>query len=163
MTFIRQKHKTDCGIAVLAMLCNVTYEEADRAIPWRREDHLYGTTTTMLREGGIKLGYRTESTPQDRLKPLMDRGWESIPDNSLVKIPHPEQNGGWHWVAWRKGKIYDPARGVFSPKNFIVSTNPTSYMQFIKENDDPCPECEAQLDALWSGVKCPTCGYAFCY
>lgn len=134
--FIRQRHKTDCGIAALAMLCDVTYEEANRAIPWRRESHMYGTTTTMLKEGGAKLGYRTESTPQDRLKPLRGRGWEDIPDNSLVKIPHPTQSGNWHWVAWRKGRIYDPARGVFLPKAFHAPTNPTSYMQFVKEEND---------------------------
>ena len=28
--------------------------------------------------------------------------------------------------------------------------------------DDPCPECGTELEAQWSGVKCPKCGYAFC-
>ena len=148
MAFIRQRGKKDCGVAVLAMLCGVSYEEADKAIPWRREGNLYGTNTTMLREGGINLGYRTKSTPQDRLKvvkapkswvsmppPLVDDFWVLIPDNSLVKIPHPKgRNYGWHWVAWRKGRVYDPARGVFAPGKH--GTKPSSYMEFIKEIDD---------------------------
>ena len=30
--------------------------------------------------------------------------------------------------------------------------------------DDPCPECGTQLIAQISGgVKCPSCGYWFCY
>ena len=148
MAFIRQRGKKDCGVAALAMLCNATYEVAYRAIPWRRTGVLRGTDTTMLRRAGIKLGYRTESTPQNRLKPLKaPRGWEGlppplvedfwvlIPDNSLVKIPHPKGPGwGWHWVAWRKGRVYDPARGVFAPGKYGVK--PSSYMEFIKEIDD---------------------------
>ncbi len=147
MAFIRQRGKKDCGVAVLAMLCNVTYEAAYRAIPWRREGILYGTSTTMLRQGGIKLGYRTESTPQHRLKVVRQKAfweelpppsisdlWYLVPDNSLVKVPHPIEERNWHWVAWRKDHIYDPARGVFHPSKYGVK--PTAYMEFIKEDDD---------------------------
>ena len=28
---------------------------------------------------------------------------------------------------------------------------------------DPCPNCGTELTILWSGVKCPACGYSFCY
>jgi hypothetical protein len=38
-------------------------------------------------------------------------------------------------VAWRKGKIYDPARGVFTNIRFGDGLA-VSYMQFIKENDN---------------------------
>jgi ABC-type bacteriocin/lantibiotic exporter with double-glycine peptidase domain len=130
MTFIRQRNKKDCGVACLAMLCNVTYEEANRAIPWRREGNLEGTTTKQLREGARKLGHTTESTPQDRLKPLRDSTWTDIPNNSLVKVPHPKgPDYGWHWVVWKKGKIYDPARGVF--RTFRDFSPPSSYMEFM--------------------------------
>lgn len=129
------------------MLCDVSYEAANKAIPWRRIGNLNGTDTKQLREGGAKLGYRTESTPQDRLKPIHPpkgwteehgtridhRIWTFIPANSLVKVPSPFS--GWHWVVWRKNKIYDPARGVFKPTQY-GDVYPSSYMQFIKENDD---------------------------
>lgn len=142
MAFVKQKNKLDCGVAALAMLCDVSYEDANRAIPWRREGILNGTTTTQLREGGINLSYETESTPQDRLKVVRaPKGWAGkkvgpeiwsfIPNNSLVKVPHPLGRGhGWHWVVWRKGKIYDPARGVFKPAKY--NTIPSSYMEFKK-------------------------------
>lgn len=139
MPYVRQRHKTDCGIAALAMLCGVTYEEADQAIPWRRDGHKHGTTTAMLRQGALKLGYATRSTPKNRLKPIyapkdipsweLSILWLSIPGNSLVKIPHPKGSGyGWHWVVWRNKKVYDPARGVFRK----FDTMPSSYMEFIK-------------------------------
>ncbi len=141
MAFVRQRNKRDCGVAALAMLCDVTYEEAEKAIPWRREGCLEGTTAKMLREGAEKFGYQTHSTPQNRLKPIrapkepegwstMDV-WDMIPDNSLVKIANPKgPNHGFHWVVWRKNKIYDPACGVFR----IYWALPLSYMIFIDWN-----------------------------
>ena len=31
------------------------------------------------------------------------------------------------------------------------------------ELSDPCPECGTELEALWSGVNCPSCEYWFCF
>lgn len=175
MAFIRQRNKRDCGVAALAMLCGVSYEEAYRNIPWRKRGILDGTDTKMLRTAAERLGYRTESTPQDRLKVVrLQKFWEDlpppaptdfwylIPDNSLVKVPHPQgRNHGWHWVAWRKEHIYDPARGVFHPSKY--GTKPASYMEFIKVGDNDCPECGHELTMKHSGVSCPACPYWFCY
>lgn len=143
MAFIKQKGKSDCGIAALAMLCNVTYEQAERAIEWRRAGCRQGTTTKQLRDAAIVLRYRTESTPENRLKVLrapihwvplpgcsISDWWYLLPSNSLVKIG--SEHVGWHWVVWRKNKIYDPARGVFHPSKH--GAKPLSYMQFIKED-----------------------------
>jgi hypothetical protein len=164
----------DCGVAALAMLCDVTYEEAERVIPWRRVGVSRGTYTKQLREGGAKLGYETRSTPQDRLKPVRDLAewkgmrramnqdyWYAIPNNSLVKIPHPDGlKHGSHWVVWRKGKIYDPARGVFHPSKY--NTKPSSYMHFVPEGTEDCPKCGTPTEAQWSGIKCPSCGWTYC-
>lgn len=136
MAFVQQRTKTDCGVAALAMLCDVTYEEAEAAVPWHHSHR--GTTTRMLRDAASILGYATKSTPQNRLKsikaPDMWIGkivggeiWQFIPPNSLVKIPGRR---GWHWVVWRKDKIYDPARGVFLPRKY--DRIPTSYMEFVQ-------------------------------
>jgi hypothetical protein len=144
MAFIRQRGKMDCGVAALAMLCNVTYEEAERAIPWRRVGVSRGTYTKQLRKGASKLGYSTKSTLRDRLKPIiypkfwarlppptLSDVWYLMPNNSLVKIPHPDGlKHGSHWVVWRREKIYDPARGVFHPAKY--DAKPTSYMEFVK-------------------------------
>ncbi len=136
MAFVKQRNKRDCGVAALAMLCKVTYEEAEKAIPWRKKGCLEGTTTKMLREGAAKFGYQTHSTSQNRLKPiqikygLTDRKvmdvWDDIPHNSLVKITNPNSDSGFHWVVWRNHKVYDPARGVFR----IYNKLPSSYMIF---------------------------------
>jgi len=142
MAFVKQKSKVDCGVAALAMLCDVTYGEAKAAILWPtfdpKKNILCGTTTRMLRAAAAGLGYTTKSTPQNRLKIIKAPDvwigttvggeiWNFIPENSLVKIPG---KFGWHWVVWRKGKIYDPARGVFLPRKY--DHIPTSYMEFVR-------------------------------
>ncbi len=133
MAYIKQRTKKDCGVAALAMLCDVDYKEANHAIPWRREGVLEGTTTTMLAAGAKRLGYNVRGTYTDRLKlvrrPVTEGSWFQIPDNSLVKLPHPTENHSWHWVAWRKNKIYDPSRGVFHPYGYLPL--PTSYLEFL--------------------------------
>ena len=141
MAFVRQRGKKDCGVAALAMLCDVTYEEADRAIPWRRHGCAFGTDTKMLRAAAKSLGYEGQGTPKHQLRRINRKPesvvadmWRDIPYNSLVKIPHPDPNISiWHWVVWRNDRIYDPARGVFRPRNY-GNHYPTSYMQFIKED-----------------------------
>lgn len=137
----------DCGVCAIAMLCNVTYEYAYRHIPWRKEGILYGTDTKQLRVAAETIGYVSQSTPQKRMKtikppkswdnlppPIQSDWWHLIPDNSLVKVRHPTDKTIWHWVAWRKGRVYDPARGVFTPGK--SGLKPSSYMEFVKEKDD---------------------------
>ncbi len=144
MAFVWQRNKSDCGIAVLAMLCDVTYEAAGVSIEWNHSRYK-GTTTKQLREAALNLGYLTRSTPQHRLKKVSLKEWDiewgklpppgisdywySIPNNSLVKMKRA-RGGGWHWVAWRKQKIHDPDHGVFHPSQY--GYKPVSYMEFIK-------------------------------
>ena len=141
MAFVKQRIKTDCGVAALARLCDVPYMKALLAIQWWVSSGNRGTTTRMLREAARKLGYSTKSTPQNRLKPIKAPDiwlgkivggeiWNFIPDNSLVKIPYQQGRLGWHWVVWKKRKIYDPDKGVFLPRKY--NHIPTSYMEFVK-------------------------------
>ena len=124
MAYVKQRAKNDCGVAALAMLCDVSYAEAEVAIPWRKHGLLYGIDTKMIRAGAAKLGYTGIGTPKHRLKQC--HYWNCIPSNSLVKTPAPH---GWHWVVWRKCKIYDPARGgAFKPERYV---KPVAYMQFV--------------------------------
>ena len=145
MAYIEQRCKTDCGVACLAMLCDVTYEEALKAIPWRKRGMLEGCSTRMIREGAEALGFGVRGTKTDRLKtvrepkawrglpnPITEDFWRMIPDNSLVKIKHDHgyTQNGWHWVSWRKQKVYDPGRGVFHPGKF--GHKPRAYLEILK-------------------------------
>ena len=138
MAFVQQKDKMDCGVAVVAMLADVTYEEANRAIPWRKEGR--GTTTKHMVTALDTLRYEADGT---RLRVLrVPKGaaithswelWHWVPSHSLVKVPSGYPNDrGWHWVMWKKGKIYDPARGVFKPGRYHRGGGnlPSSYLPF---------------------------------
>ena len=172
--FIKQRGETDCGVCAMAMLCNATYEDVYRTIPWRRQGILCGTDTKMLLTAAERLGYEGRSTPENRMKvvkapkswedlppPLPDDWWHLIPNNSLVKVRHPTDNTIWHWVAWRKGRVYDPARGVFTPGK--SGLKPASYMHIVPEGTEDCPECGTPTETQASGIKCPNCDYWFCY
>ena len=160
MSFVKQRLKSDCGIACLAMLCDVTYDKAAGVILWEWGKYK-GTTTKQLRVAALSFGYPVDSTPQLRLKVVREpKGWRDantpapstsdwwylIPPNSLVKIKRDNASSGdWHWVVWKKNKIYDPARGVFHPSRY--NHKPSSYMQFLisprkerqneRDNDGP--------------------------
>lgn len=133
MAFVRQRSTNDCGVAAVAMLCNVTYEEVLDVIVING----YGTTTDNARAAGLSLGYKTRSTKKNRLKvvrkPKGYEGdlWSLIPGNSLVKIAKDEGEHGWHWVVWRKNRIYDPSWGVYKSERY--GRIPKSYMEFIKD------------------------------
>ena len=137
--YVKQRGKTDCGVACLAMLCGVKYEDANRAIPWRREGCLHGTSTKQLVDGAKKLGFKTDGGRLKVVKAAPGKAtdyniWWKIADNSLVKIPQPGYND-WHWVVWRDGLIYDPARGGFTPKllheTFRWVSPASSSLQFL--------------------------------
>ncbi len=142
MSYIKQRLKTDCGVACLAMLCELDYEQAAGMIDWKYGKYK-GTTTKQLREAAQLVGYNVRGTKTDRLKvvrkpiewydmpiPNTADWWYTLPDNSLVKIRQPERGSGWHWVVWKKNKIYDPARGVFHPSKY--GYKPNSYLEFLK-------------------------------
>lgn len=128
MAFVRQREKADCGVAALAMLCDVEYEAALKVIPFGRKGLLEGTTTKQLTDGAKRLNYIPMGFRLHVIGP--NASWKSIPDNSLVKTVNPDNKEQQHWVVWRKNKIYDPAMGVFKPEQYHVK--PTSYLQFLK-------------------------------
>ena len=137
MAFVKQRFKSDCGVASLAMLCDVTWEQARDAIVW--PSRRYYTTTKQIRGAAWDLKFATMQGRLQIIRIPKTREWEGklvdhkiwslIPHNSLVKIPSGnEYSGRWHWMVWRNGKVYDPARGVFKPEK--VGRVPSSYMEF---------------------------------
>jgi ABC-type bacteriocin/lantibiotic exporter with double-glycine peptidase domain len=133
MAFVKQRTKADCGVAALAMLCDVKYEKAYDAIDWRPSSTIHGLDTRQLRDAADKLGYNTYGGIDGRLLPCGPTRWRAIPSRSLVKIPNPNGQGMWHWVVWKGNKVYDPARGVF--KASVHGGVPTSYLRFSKRSE----------------------------
>lgn len=130
MTYVKQKHFHDCGVACFAMLIDITYETAFHILfssqPKKRKYYL---TTKAIKTAAVVNGFIVE---QDRLKRCKE--WNDVPSNSLVKVwgEHIPKNY-WHWVVYRKEKIYDPGRGVFKPDKYPLQLK--SYLEVKKGPD----------------------------
>lgn len=63
LRMVLQRHARDCGVAVLAMLCGVSYEEALVAVSAEAPLVLtHGVTTAQLKRAAKRLGHRLRST-----------------------------------------------------------------------------------------------------
>ena len=56
MKYIKQRNKTDCGVACVAMLANVTYTQAKLALFGERHKGVGYTQTNQMRDTLEKLG-----------------------------------------------------------------------------------------------------------
>ena len=148
MAFIEQKYTTDCGVCCLAMIVDCSWDEAcwaigDAELAVGKDWEAYSTSTRQLKNALPSLN---AMALQQRLKPLPHKRvsdsdsrlqekiarWNLVPDNSLVKIKKPFSSS-WHWVTKRKGKIYDPARGVYTPKAY--DHFPSSFLEVLVFQD----------------------------
>jgi len=59
----------------------------------------------------------------------------------------------------RKQRQYDSKQEKLNHEFYGRNEDPHPECEY----EDPCPECGTQLEAKWSGVKCPSCDYWFCY
>jgi hypothetical protein len=97
-----QLERTGCGIASVAALAGVNYDQAKRMANrlgifaddpalWSETDHV----RRLLKEYGFRLA-RTE-TPFT--------SWEALPDLTLLAIKWHEDRGNefWHWVVFWRG------------------------------------------------------------
>ncbi len=96
-----QLERTGCGIASVAALAGVNYDQAKRMANrlgifaddpalWSEMDHV----RRLLKEYGFRLA-RTE-TPFT--------SWEALPDLALLSIKHHQEEGKdfWHWVVFKR-------------------------------------------------------------
>lgn len=104
MEMIRQRYKSDCGVACAAMLAGVTYEEASAAFAPLGKRRGCTNETTMylaLRELGVK-----GKLPMASGKPNGQ--------NALLKCNRTEHRRAgvkrWHWCVWdaAEQRILDP-------------------------------------------------------
>lgn len=104
MKLVKQRWKSDCGIACAAMLAGVSYEEAsDAAAPLGKRRGKTSETTMylILRNLGLKAKL-----------PMVSGAANGT--NALLKCNRTERRvagvKGWHWCVWfaAEQKILDP-------------------------------------------------------
>lgn len=120
---IRQRNNTDCGIACIAMVTNLEYDSVLTQLGVINNNFTYGLTSDDLVYFLSKLKYKV--VVSDCLT------WSDIPNNSIAFVVNEFYvclMG--HWVVYKKGKIYDPARGVFKPSKY--DKQPSSYLHVTR-------------------------------
>jgi len=117
MRRIRQRDSTGCGLACIAMVAGINYEDV-RAIAvsklgWDETGDFY-TGTRDLRDlagyFGIAVGKRRRSF----------KSFNALPDTAILANNYKEQTDTWHWVVFHRieGKpvIYDPNQSIKNDK-----------------------------------------------
>lgn len=113
MERIAQRMRNDCGVAAVAMVAGVTYEEAKAAFRFRRNGYSTNADDCIkaLRRLGVKTAPRFLHGEIDDLPTINSR--------ALVKVNRSRKN--WHWVA------FDPGVGLVDP-GACKELRPYSYL-----------------------------------
>lgn len=100
-----------CGQTSVAMVAGISLEESIKAF----KGHKKATTFKLVTEALDNLGYDTGD-----IKIIDNRKKNQIfPDLCLIRIEKVGKNLG-HLVVYNKGKVYDPAEGVFESKDDFI-------------------------------------------
>ncbi len=115
MKIVRQMYKTDCGVACVAMLADVSYNHALQIVAWayrqisskRYRADKGGTATRVMALALMALGCDIPPGPVVKAK-----RFQEIPPCSLVNVGRPRSGKGTHWVVWTGSRVYCPTEGV---------------------------------------------------
>ncbi len=91
MLLVKQKRETDCGVAALAMLAGVTYEDAMGALFDKRPKRSFRTKPDQMRAAALKFGVV-----------LSKRRIRCVYPDRLARdaLIWSKWGGDWHWVVW---------------------------------------------------------------
>ncbi len=115
MKIVRQMYKTDCGVACVAMLADVSYDLALQTVSVshrqitnkRYRADKGGTSTRAMVMSLFNLGCDIPEGPEVKAK-----RFQEIPPCSLVNAGRPRSGKGTHWVVWTGSRVYCPSDGV---------------------------------------------------
>jgi hypothetical protein len=106
MRRIIQCDKEGCGIACVAMLADVTYEDARRKIFGKGP--VTPTKTKAMQEALRKFGV---SSAKKLIRSTKTRHYTELTQDALLKVKLPKRDApDWHWIVWDAGckKFHDP-------------------------------------------------------
>jgi len=103
MRYTKQKTKTDCGVACVAMLAGVSWAKARDALNFEKHETDFRTNKDSMSTALRRLGVITA----ERL--VVCKNPERLQMDALLRT-NLLANGNWHWAVWdaKKQKILDP-------------------------------------------------------
>ena len=103
--FVPQRHSTDCGVACVAMIAGVSYQEAFDAFRFSPDQRQFYTTHTCLTKALGRLGI---SVLRKKF-----RSWQAIPGLAIVAVNHRCNRQLFHWVMFDGRQILDPMQNKY--------------------------------------------------
>lgn len=97
---VPQRYSTDCGVACVAMIAGVSYQEAFDAIGFTAERKQFYTTHTCVTNALRRLGIS--------VKRRKFRSWQEISGPAIVPVNHRSSGQFFHWVVFDGRRILDP-------------------------------------------------------
>ena len=122
MRRVAQRRATDCGIAAVATIANVSYEEAKAAFPCF-QGRGFATTAKDVRGALKRLGVRLGRERDKRaLIKLRAQGHDGLL-NVLIRGRRGRDVG--HWIVWdaSAGELLDPLRKTARARYRIVGVH----------------------------------------
>lgn len=112
---IHSQRQWDCGVCAVANALNISWWAAASRIfsPEAASNKLRFSTKT--RQIALALDIRNH-------KLIRVKSWAEVPEGSVVKVMPPvcEGTGDWHWVAYRRGRVWcSCADRPVAPKNYL--------------------------------------------
>jgi hypothetical protein len=119
---VEQRHDTDCGVAVLAMMLTVSYEEALMAIgPEKPTVLIKGVWMPELTRAAQALG--TTLRHRD--------SWDYANDDGIVRV----SNKTWaHVVLLRGGLFWNTDRTVWRPDDYLKAKRVKARSILVRED-----------------------------
>lgn len=107
MELIWQRTKTDCGVACVAMVAGVTYEEAEAAFDFPKRQRHRRTDMWDVYRALRKLGKK----PEKRLVPGPANGTNAVLKCNRGRRRTVVNVRRWHWCVWDSAqqRVLDPA------------------------------------------------------
>lgn len=108
MKRVKQKDRTGCGIACVAMLANKTYSQVKKKM--KSLDCFKGHRKNVFLTDYPDLKKALKAYKIKSSKVCNKKSWKSTRKNAIVAINYNKKRDEWHWVVYDKKKecVIDP-------------------------------------------------------
>lgn len=97
---VRQRTKSDCGVACVAMIARVRYREAFSAFGFSEHEKRFYTNHGQLVAALENLGCEVQRKKFS--------SWQNIPGCAIVPVNHRCNRRNFHWVVYDGKFVLDP-------------------------------------------------------
>ena len=97
---VRQRYRSDCGVACVAMLAQVPYQRAFDACGFSESERRFYTSHAQLTKALNILGCKVQRKKFS--------SWGDIPGCAILPVNHRCNRCNFHWVAYDGKYVRDP-------------------------------------------------------